>query len=416
MRDINSVSGKKYGRVTLTANFALYVVIFLGALIFTQALRSRASNILFSFVFFLPLGSLIYALTSRAALKVQMLTESVEIAKKQPYEYKIRLINEWIFAYPFVDAMLYLPERDSVRCSLRTVRFAMSPKADYTVNNSVRFPLRGQYEIGVDCLYVYDFLRIFRVRVDIGVTETVSVLPRRLNLDMGLVGATSDSARKTRKDPNSYEKIEISDIREYRGGDALKSIHWKLSSKSEEFMVKNYDTGTSRETYIFCDLSAHFSKQPPADDEPSLPAELGAAEGDGLPSSERKNGADRQAVTATQAADEGNKAEKSASAERGEVRDNADNAGKAGGEKRKKSGAAKRKKRDAEAAHDKANAAAVSEGDIERLAEDVYYEDMNEYCADGVVELTVAAVMQELRDGCECTLAWFDQRADGGLF
>ena len=54
--------------------------------------------------------------------------------------------------------------------------------------------------------------------------------------------------------------------------------------------------------------------------------------------------------------------------------------------------------------------------DVGELADDSYYEDMNEYCADGIVELTVSAVLKELRAGCECTLTWFDRRADMGVY
>jgi electron transport complex protein RnfG len=59
------------------------------------------------------------------------------------------------------------------------------------------------------------------------------------------------------------DKLEVSDIRDYRNGDSLKSIHWKLSSKSETFIVKDYNTGTSNQTVVFCDLTPHFPDEPP---------------------------------------------------------------------------------------------------------------------------------------------------------
>jgi hypothetical protein len=53
--------------------------------------------------------------------------------------------------------------------------------------------------------------------------------------------------------------------------------------------------------------------------------------------------------------------------------------------------------------------------DVQLLAEPRFYEDMNEYCADGVIELTVSAVLRELRMGNHCLLIWFDSRAEGGV-
>ena len=41
----------------------------------------------------------------------------------------------------------------------------------------------------------------------------------------------------------------------------------------------------------------------------------------------------------------------------------------------------------------------VKSRDFSELREDSFYEDMNEYCADGVCELAVASVLNELREG-----------------
>ena len=360
MKDVKRKKAKKDKKIAATGNFTVYIIVFIAALIFTQALRSKASNIFFGFVFFLPWVMLIYALTARLTLKIFMLCESAEVAKNQPYTYKLRLVNESIIPYPFVEAMMWLPQANSVRCGLRTVKMTMSPLVDYTVGNTVSFRFRGTYEIGVEHIYVYDFLRMFRVKVDMIEKETVYVMPRKLDMDVGQANAVSDSASKTQKSNNSYEKIEISDIREYRSGDALKSIHWKLSSKSEDFMVREYDTGSSRETYIFCDMSASFATEPP----------------ERLP--ETPLLAERAAKKAKK------KAEKA--------------------------------KKKADAPVEETAETVVPATDVAELARDSYYDDMNEYCADGVVELAVASVLKELRAGSECTLLWFDRRSDTGVY
>lgn len=44
------------------------------------------------------------------------------------------------------------------------------------------------------------------------------------------------------------------------------------------------------------------------------------------------------------------------------------------------------------------------------------YEDMNEFAADGVVELTVATVLRELEQGSRVVLLWYDDRARHGAF
>ena len=53
---------------------------------------------------------------------------------------------------------------------------------------------------------------------------------------------------------------------------------------------------------------------------------------------------------------------------------------------------------------------------VHALANDTYYEDMNEYLADGVVELTVAVLLEEFRNGKIVNLMWFDRRSEAGAY
>ena len=148
-------------------------------------------------------------------------------------------------------------------------------------------------------------------------------------------------------------------------GDSLKSIHWKLSSKSEEFIVNDYNTGSADISYIFCDMSAHFPDEPPA--KPFInPFEKPETE-----------------VVEEEKPEE----EESPDEEEPEKK-----------EKKKK------------------KAAEPEKPNIHALINDDVYEDMNEYCADGAVELTIAVILRELRSGRDVCLMWYDDRSEIGAF
>ena len=51
----------------------------------------------------------------------------------------------------------------------------------------------------------------------------------------------------------------MSDIREYRRGDSLRSVHWKLSSKSEELIVREYARNAKQQMVIFCDTAKRYA-------------------------------------------------------------------------------------------------------------------------------------------------------------
>ena len=333
---------KPHKAISLTPGFLVWVAVWVAGLIFTQMLRSPASNIVFGFINAIPVAGLIYALISRRALRLYLTEDSRTAEKNREFDYEFRIYNESILPFPFTDAIVVLPREDSVRCAPRTVRISLPPLCDYNVKNSVTFRFRGTYEIGVSSFYVYDFFRIIRIRTDVDLFERVYVLPRRLNLNEEESRTISDSSKRTSKIPNTYEKIEISDIRDYRPGDPLKSVHWKLSSKTEELIVRDYNTGSVDRAVVFADLSTHFPDEAPLKTPEQVYEEARAA---------------------------------------GKLK------------------------------HPGPDATDAPAPDVSRLVSDEAYLDMNEFCADGVVELAVAAVLRELRDGKTVTLVWFDSRA-----
>ena len=419
------VSDRDEPAFTVTHRFSSYIVLFIVALVFTQALLSKVSNIFFWFVFLLPIVLLVYVLLARRALSARMISTTVTTEKNTPYTYEFRIDNRSPLAIPFIDARMSIPQSNSVRCTERTVRLSLAPMTHYHVKNTVSFRFRGTYDIGVKCFYVYDFFRIFRVRVDVESLATVYVLPRRLTLDETSAHSVSDDTARTVRSPLVVDKLEVSDIRDYRNGDSLKSIHWKLSSKSETFIVKDYNTGTSNQTVVFCDMTPHFPDEPPK-------KKATAASGDGVDLKSLTPAQRKEAKKAAQkAAQKGRKEKAKADAdlrrknkrikESKDTHAISDEALQARLDQR--AAVADRldgKADDAEALNAAilaaAEAAPVEAVDVHELAKPAYYEDMNEYLADGVVELTIATVLAELRNGHEVLLLWFDRRSDTGVF
>ncbi|MBQ3126489.1 MAG: DUF58 domain-containing protein [Clostridia bacterium] len=321
-----------------------WVFLFAAALVFTQALRGPASAIFFTFVLMLPLFMLLYLLTARAALKVYLVADDMTTEKNVPFNYEFRIINEGPLPYPFADAYVRLPQENRVRCAERAMRMALSPLSTYHLHNRVFFAYRGTYEIGVSCIYVYDFFRLFGLRVDFDLYDTVYVTPRRLTTPDSEAAAASDAVESLQRSRSSYDRLEVSDVREYQLGDTLKSIHWKLTARADEPIVREYNAGQTQTVYIYCDLAAKFPSEAPPE-EPK-------------PKKKRKKKAEAEAAEADDPL-----------------------------------------KRDPFALSCAAD-----------------YEDMNEFAADGVVELAVAAVLRELRRGNRVVLLWYDDRAKQGAF
>lgn len=260
MKDKN----KKSRFIVFRPGSILYGILLLVSLVFTQALRSPASAILFVFLLFVPLISLIYIAVARAGIKVYTECDNTRAEKGQPVNYEIRIINETPLPFPFVEAIVSLPSENAVVCLDKLMRITLLPMGCHNIENSVSFPLRGSYDIGVKHLYVNDIFGLFRTEMKLELRRTVIVYPRNIIMTEESGRSDTDIPTPVTKPSASPEQAEPADIRNYVPGDSMKNIHWKLSSKAEELQVKNFASNTDRHTYILCDLS--FGGLSPKDD------------------------------------------------------------------------------------------------------------------------------------------------------
>ncbi len=99
----------------------------------------------------------------------------------------------------------------------------------------------GKMSVCLDCLWIYDFLGIFSSRVKLHEEAVIGILPgfELMPLEITrrtrefLADAEEHSAQKGGDDP-----AETYRIREYRPMDSVHDIHWKLTAKEGELMVK----------------------------------------------------------------------------------------------------------------------------------------------------------------------------------
>jgi len=130
---------------------------------------------------------------------------------------------------------------------------------------------RGVCPVGVEYIDMYDFLKIFRLRKKITDSAILVVCPNIVPFSDELFSiAPSEEAGISRK--ASFEDYSsVTDIRKYQYSDSMKRVHWKLSAKKDELLVKNYDHTNTMVTAVILDNRATpDSVQNPAALEDSL--------------------------------------------------------------------------------------------------------------------------------------------------
>ncbi len=118
----------------------------------------------------------------------------------------------------------------------------------------------GNVAITVEKVRIYDYLNIFAWTIGKHFeTQNVLVLPPVKEMYLGKdkwYNETSEDSDRFSLYKKGDDPSEIFDIREYVDGDKIQRIHWKLSSKTGELMVKEGSLPLTREMHIFIDLCA----------------------------------------------------------------------------------------------------------------------------------------------------------------
>lgn len=103
----------------------------------------------------------------------------------------------------------------------------------------------GMGTIQVREVVLYDLLGLFHIRKAISPQKRIMILPPRgeendIQIYNAQISSTGQEEEEGVLIPNSAGNRDLFTVRPYQRGDALPRIHWKLSAKQEEWMVREF--------------------------------------------------------------------------------------------------------------------------------------------------------------------------------
>ncbi|WP_105614428.1 DUF58 domain-containing protein [Vallitalea okinawensis] len=211
-------------------------------------------SLIFFILLFLPLVSFLHLLFARFTFTYDESIDTERIIKGNRIHYNYRFKNRTIIPYPPI-RIIFSGDRE------------VFEDHHYVSNNvhllpfdhhEISIPLKclywGEYKIGIDRVVFKDFLGLFRVKKRNKDPFMILVYPRVIPLkNITIRPALMETYRNIHQLAKGNKEI-VSDIRSYRYGDTLHDIHWKLSSKHNELLVKNYHDIKNNNISMFIDL------------------------------------------------------------------------------------------------------------------------------------------------------------------
>lgn len=221
--------------------YACLLVLAFGLLFF---MPNRVSNIFFFSLLILPIISLLCCLPAYFGLKISQKLEKSVISKDGKAEFNI----SFSCSTPLSAAYLRPVFKSSGTVGVRESLFIAAPifGKKSALKYMVTYRHCGSYDAGMTYVDVIDIFGIWRFKKQVGDSKPITVIPPIHSIPYLPLDRSRQSDNSIPRNTKSGESLIVSGVREYEQGDSIKHIHWKLSGKKNELLVKEFEEQVRR--------------------------------------------------------------------------------------------------------------------------------------------------------------------------
>jgi uncharacterized protein (DUF58 family) len=218
--------------------------------------------IMMAFTVLLSVVSVVY--TGVTFKYLQSLNPAVGV-KGDTLDFTMEVHNDLFFPHPYIT--LYYDSIDSLLTGGRSsTTMSLMPRTHGKQTESIYCRYRGRWPIGIKQVEICDFFGLIRVKLDVNKflshkPITLLVRPRVLYLGSLPLRRKNDEGLMETTPRRSEDVAMLSDIRKYRVGDQMKRIHWKLTARQREIMVKNYEETSLPDLLLYMDTHGRALEQ-----------------------------------------------------------------------------------------------------------------------------------------------------------
>lgn len=207
----------------------------------------------------LPILMYVTTWITKRKISVDFAVKEKNSSKNKDFSVQLVVNNDSIFPIGKAEAHIIYYNVFSNQTSAFDLYLPIQPRNSQRITFQLRSKFCGIIKIKTSYLNIYDPLRIFKFRTGKNISTEVVIMPEGHEVS-GIVHY-SDRVNEESDIFSEYrpgdDPSEVFDLREYNPGDKLNRIHWKLSSKKNEFIVKEYSLPIDVPCSLFLDLKCY---------------------------------------------------------------------------------------------------------------------------------------------------------------
>ena len=255
---------------------SLLITVALGAICFYIGILYQNPQIVICgiAIIFMLLLSILEVLYRKATMKYMLEIPISMVERDQPAEIRIRVKNQGLLASGKLKASLVIYPTGAKQGKKSHLVMEHGYKGEESYGFWVQFGEAGYHKMRLSKVRIYSLTRMVSMKVSLKEENSITVMPSLHLIETRI----SEQVRNFTGEADVFDDIrpghdtsETLEIRPYREKDKMQSVHWKLSAKSEDLMVREtslpiacsvvllLDMNQLKETGAFLELMAAVS-------------------------------------------------------------------------------------------------------------------------------------------------------------
>ena len=252
MSKVKNFFGKLSSISHVTANRIAYIIILAALTLFAFTSGERVLYVAAAVLLVLPAVSLLLTFVALRRLWIKQ-NAPATIVKNHRGALEVRLHNDSILPFTNVECVFFFDEYAIRTFGEFNFKFTLRPLAAvmYEIPFTTRY--RGWYQFGIDRVNVTDFMGLFQLSRAYDRHAEIISLPRILDFSNMPLALDVVAEASSRFDIKDEDYSTIADIRSYLPTDSIKRVHWKLTAKRNEWLVKIFQANAINSMSIVLD-------------------------------------------------------------------------------------------------------------------------------------------------------------------
>ncbi len=207
----------------------------------------------------LPIIMFAATLITKHMIRVDFALRDKVVSKNTSFPVQICITNRSIFPVGKAEAHIRYYNVFNNQITEFELYMPIQPRNTQRVTFQLSSKFCGVVKVHTSYIHIYDPLRIFKFKIAKNIGTQIAVMPDARDIS-GIISYTDrvneESSVFSENSPGN-DPSEVFDLRDYIAGDKLNRIHWKLSSKKDDFIVKDYSLPVDIPCSIFLDLKCY---------------------------------------------------------------------------------------------------------------------------------------------------------------